>query len=323
MSRSFKIFLAATLSLTLLIGGGSANAADSYPKTTDFITNSFNSNSGTVIQLFGSNQWGLSLEALMQRKGAGLSFAKQLRQIRYLLATTSVVTGLSTKPKSGYLYSSEQQLLPGRAGLFLTASAALRVPNAPLRTSVLTALKTTIMKDGSLSLAGAGAIDYAWVILGLHSNGQTALANLVSVAALKQQNEDGGFRSFEQLGSIDATGLMLQALVSVQNLGTSTTMAKRNQALTSAVAFLQANDVNDNHFQTSGTVDVNATAYAAMGIKAAVSTKAATPYILWLRKQVGSDGGLVTPWSNGVGDVFATVQSYLAITSKSYLDTLK
>jgi hypothetical protein len=193
----------------------------------------------------------------------------------------------------------------------------------PLRYSVVGSLKSSIGKDGSLSSAPAGAIDYAWVILGLLASGETSLANQVSVAALKFQNADGGFRSFDTTGSVDATGLIIQALVASQKLGSAATQSKRANATKLAVSFLQNTDHEDNHFVTAGSVDVNATAYAAMAIKAALGTKSATPYILWLRKQVGSDGGLITPWSKGNGDVFATVQSYLAISSKSYLDVLK
>ncbi|MFM6966166.1 MAG: hypothetical protein ACKOWI_02155, partial [Rhodoluna sp.] len=87
-----------------------------------------------------------------------------------------------------------------------------------------------------------------------------------------------------------------------------------------AAKYLRTVQVTGNHWESFGDVDVNGTAYAAMGLKAAGANVASIQ--TWLKSRVASTGGLITPWSNGRGDVFATAQGVVALLGSSYLNLL-
>jgi hypothetical protein len=57
-----------------------------------------------------------------------------------------------------------------------------------------------------------------------------------------------------------------------------------------------------------------------MGLKAAGGN--ITAIQSWLKTRVAPTGGLTTPWSNGVGDVFATAQGYVPLLGLSYLNLI-
>ena len=106
------------------------------------------------------------------------------------------------------------------------------------------------------------------------------------------------------------------AFAAVKDLGGSSDQSARAAAQTKLLAWLKQSEVSGNHFEAWGDVDVNSTAYAAMGLKAAGED--ATPFSEWLTTQITKDGGLETPWSKGAGDTFASIQSLLALDGRSY-----
>lgn len=293
-------------------------ATETYSSTIKFLSDKFVG--GKALDGFtpGQTDYGFTLEAMLQRKAGGQKLTDQLTAIKATLADT---TSLTKSVVSNYVYNAQKQIKPGMAGKFLFTSAALGVPNAPLRNGVIADLKKTISSNGAIDSVLGNSFDYSWVILGLATNNQTKLANQVAVKLAALERPDGGF-GMDQTGdtlksSADATGIALQALALAKKSATKTQLSVEQKAILAACAYLRTTQVTGDHWEAWGDVDVNGTAYAAMGLKAAganISTIQA-----WLKSKVAPSGGLMTPWSNGSGDVFATAQGYVPLIGQSYL----
>ena len=317
------MLLAAVLALVAMVFGTleptvSARAADNSPATLAFLDKAFTNNE---IVLYGGAEYGLSLEALLARKAGGYRLTQQLGDIKHLLTDRAVVS----YNKTGYLHTKDGQLRAGRAGLFLFTSVSLGVANRPLQLVVFNQLKASIAANGSISSANGNAVEYAWVALGLYAFGQTELANKVTVFAESKVNADGGFSGWSATSSIDATGLMLQAETALKSVGGAKIVATRKSRIAKAVAFLTKTSVDQNHWMSdngdgTSSVDVNGTAYAAMGLQAVGSPLAGVRG--WLKAQLASDGGIRSAWSGNAGDVFATAQAYTPLIGKTYLQLL-
>ena len=186
--------------------------------------------------------------------------------------------------------------------------------------------------DGTLAGSDGNTYDYAWAVLGLKAQNtakDTALANRVALKLSATARPDGGF-GFDRnadttLSSADSTGIALQALVAVKGDGSAVDRAAKLKAIRQASSYLLKTDVGDNHWEAFGDIDVNGTAYAAMGLKAAGVSKAQIgKYSTWLKSRLTGNGkGFITPWSSGSGDVFATAQAYVPLIGLSYLDLLR
>ena len=118
--------------------------------------------------------------------------------------------------------------------------------------------------------------------------------------------------------STDATGIALQALATATSNAATAADALKRRTIVAATAYLSRTVVGGNHWQAWGDYDTNGTAYAAMGLAAA--GRSVSPIRKWLASKIASDGGLQTPWSDGLGDRFATAQSYLALRGLDYMD---
>lgn len=296
-------------------------ATETYPSTIKFLSDKFVN--GKALDGFtpGTPDYGFTLEAMLQRKAGGQKLTDQLVAVKSTLADTTVI---SKSVVATYAYSAEKQIKPGLAGKFLFTSAALGVPNAPLRNAVIADLKKAISTNGSIVSANGNTFDYAWAILGLATNGQTKLANLVAVKLSSLERPDGGF-GMDQTGdtlesSADATGIALQALAMAKKSATKGQLAIEQKALLTATAYLRTTQKSGDHWDAYGDQDVNGTAYAAMGLKAAGANIAAIQ--TWLKARVSPTGGLRTSWSNGAGDVFATAQGYVPLIGLSYLNLI-
>lgn len=296
-------------------------ASETYPSTLQFLSDKFVA--GKTLDGFTAGQpdYGFTLEAMMQRKVGGLKLVDQIAAVKAVLADT-VVPAKSVI--NTYVYGTDKKIRPGMAGKFLFASAAVGVPNAPLRNAVIADLKKAISSNGTLSASTGNTFDYAWVVLGLATNQQSKLANSVAVKLVGLEHTDGGF-GMDQTGdtltsSADATGIALQALTLAKRSGTKTQVAAEQKAIIAASKYLRTTQVTGDHWEAWGDVDVNGTAYAAMGLKAAGGN--ITSVQIWLKSRLASSGGLTTPWSKGLGDVFATAQGYAPLVGKSYLDLL-
>ena len=298
----------------------SANGATGdYATTVKFLADKFVA--GKALDGFspGMPDYGFTLEAMLQRKAGGQKLTDQMTAVKATLADTTV---LSKSVVSKYAYGADKLIKPGLAGKFLFTSAAIGVPNAPLRNAVVADLKKAMSNDGVI--ASGNSFDYAWAILGLATNHQEKLANLAALKLAKLERPDGGF-GLDQTGdtltsSADATGIALQAIALAKKTGTKSQVAAEQKVLVAAAKYLRTTQVSGDHWESFGDVDVNGTAYAAMGLKAAgasVSTIQA-----WLKSRVAITGGLTTPWSNGQGDVFATAQGITALLGLSYLNLI-
>lgn len=301
---------------------GALAATETYPSTVKFLTDKFVG--GKVLDGFtpGTPDYGFTLEALLQRRAAGQKISDKL----FVPAKTILAdsTSLTKSLVSTYVYGADKKIKPGMAGKFLFVSAAVGAPNAPLRNAVVADLKKSISSNGSITAVAGNTFDYAWVILGLATNGQSKLANTVAASLIALQRQDGGF-GMDQTGntassSADATGLALQGLVLAKKSATKSQVTSLQKSIVLASQYLRANQVTGNHWDAFGDADVNGTAYAAMGLKAAGGN--ITAIQTWLKSRLAAGGGLTTPWSNGAGDVFATAQGYVPLIGLSYLNLI-
>ncbi|MFM6939849.1 MAG: hypothetical protein ACKOUD_04455 [Rhodoluna sp.] len=313
----------AALTICITASTASAGVAEAAPSentaTIKFLSDQFVG--GKTLDGFtpGTPDYGFTLEAMLQRKAGGQKIVDQMTAIKATLADSTV---LSKSVVAKYAYNIDKTIKPGVAGKFLFTSMAIGVPNAPLRNAVVADLKKVVANDGTI--ASGNSFDYAWAILGLASNHQERIANLAAVKLSKLSRPDGGF-GLDQTGdtlasSPDATGIALQALALAKKSASKSQAAAEQQAIVVAAKYLRTVQVTGNHWESFGDVDVNGTAYAAMGLKAAGAN--VTSIQTWLKSRVASTGGLITPWSNGRGDVFATAQGVVALLGSNYLNLL-
>lgn len=311
----------ATITLATPLSAAQA-ASEPYQSTINFLTSKFVD--GKTLDGFspGTPDYGFTLEAILQRKAAGQKLTDKL-----FVPAKAVLADNLTLAKSivaTYAYGSDKNVKPGVAGKFLFTSVAVGAPNAPLRNGVVGDLKKAIASNGSIPTSAGNTFDYAWAILGLATNNQTKLANAVATNMVSLQRPDGGF-GMDQTGdtlasSADATGLALQALALAKRTATKAQAAIQQKSIVAASLYLRTTQVTGNHWDAWGDADVNGTAYAAMGLKAAGAN--ITAIQAWLKERIAPTGGLTTPWSNGAGDVFATAQGYVPLIGLSYLNLI-
>ena len=321
--RLLVAVLISALAIAAPTSGASA-APSEYSNTLTFINGKFIDGKTLDGLSPGSPDYGFTLEAMLQRKALGQKLLDQLPAVKANLADTTV---FSKSAVSSYAYSTSgatKTVRPGLAGKFLFVSAALGVPNAPLRNALIADLKKAIASNGLIASSTGNTFDYAWAILGLSSNNQQKFANTVAQKLIGFQHADGGFGT-DQTGdtlasSSDSTGIALQSLAFAKRTATSSQAARLQKVLVSASAYLRSTLVTGDHWEAWGDIDVNGTAYAAMGLKAAGAK--ITAIQSWLKARLAPTGGLVTPWSNGSGDIFATAQGIAPLLGLSYLDSL-
>jgi hypothetical protein len=319
--RVISAVLAAVFTFATPNSAASAAQPD-YASSLSFISSKFVS--GKALDGFspGTPDYGFTLEAMLQRKALGQKLLDQMVAVKANLADTTV---FAKSAVSNYAYTSAsatKTIKPGLAGKFLFVSAALGVPNAPLRNSLVGDLKKAISSNGLIASANGNTFEYAWAILGLASNNQKKLANTVAQKLVSLARPDGGFGT-DQTGdtltsSADATGIALQALAYSKRSATSSQTAKLQKAILSASSYLRSTQLTGDHWEAWGDVDVNGTAYAAMGLKAAGANVSKVQ--AWMNGRISPTGGLMTSWSKGAGDVFATAQGMTAALGISYLN---
>jgi len=328
---------------TLLIGAAltiaattPAQAAVQYPKTVNYLAAQFVDGKYVVGFTAGKQDFGMTLEAMLQLLAAGKDAKSQAAAVTYNLKSAKTVGIWSSKV--GALYSPDKRFISSDAGKYLFTYAAFKQSTGTLFKDVLSTLKKHIAKDGSIlavpdnSVAPSQNIyTSAWIALGLKAVNETALAEKV---ALKLTSfsiaKTGGFADSQtdssSSASPDATGLALQALAAVKGLGSKTEEAKKNAVITSSRKWLGANAEKDSagaFFTSWGEWSANSTAYAAMGLKATGSNIAT--YSKWLASKISTaDSGIQAgSWTAGAGNAYATLQGYAALTGKSYLDLIK
>jgi hypothetical protein len=319
--RAIAAFALAALAIATPLSAANA-APETYSGTIKFLTDKFVQ--GKVLDGFtpGTPDYGFTLEAMLQRKAAGQKLSDKLFiPAKAVLADNMI---LAKSIVSSYAYGSDKKVKAGVAGKFLFTSVVIGTPNAPLRNAVVADLKKAIAANGSISTSAGNTFDYAWAILGLATNNQSKLANSVATHLVSLQRPDGGFGT-DQTGdtlvsSADATGIALQALVLAKKSATKSQLTIQQKAIIAASKYLRTTQISGTHWDAWGEADVNGTAYAGMGLKAAGANVTAIQD--WLKARLAPSGGLTTPWSNGVGDVFATAQGYVPLLGLSYLNLI-
>jgi hypothetical protein len=261
----------------------------------------------------GKADFGFTIEALLQLRAAGQTAKSFKPAVSYNLQSASVA-GTATKVGSLFV---DKKFQTGRGGMFLVASKAYNLPQSTLKTNVLKLVKANVKSTGEIVDANGNTFIYGWTILGLKASGETKLAASVANKLASLARPDGGFGT-DQTGdtltsSADATGMALMALASVSK--------SKSAASTKAITWLTKTALVKDHFEAWGDVDVNSTAYAAMGLKASGQNVSAIQ--TWLVGRLAAKGGLITPWSEGKADKFATAQGYIALIGSSYVALIK
>jgi prophage antirepressor-like protein len=313
-----------------------AQAAVQYPKTVSYLSSQFVDGKYVVGFTAGKQDFGMTLEAMLQLLAAGKDEKSQSTAVTYNLKSAKTVGLWSTK--SGALYSPDKRFIVSDAGKYLFTYAAFKQSSGSLFKDVLATVKKHIAKDGSVltvpdnSVAPSQNIyTSAWLVLGLKAINETALAekiavNLTSFSVAKT----GGFADTQTDStagaSPDATGLALQALGAVKGIGSKSEEAKKNSIIASSrkwLASISEKDSAGSFFSSWGEWSANSTAYAAMGLKATGSNIAA--FSKWLASKVSTtDNGIQAgSWTAGAGNGYATLQGYAALIGKSYLDLIK
>jgi|GEM_PF-750844 len=315
--RKIATTLASVVSVALLITLTACAPNTKFGSTAEFIQGKFTTE-GVEGFTAGKVDYGFTLEAIVQLAGSG-----QLDKVRAAASsalTDEVVVGTS-EAKVGYLYDpASGSLKTGLAGKYLFASKIAGIENSTLKSDVLAATVANIESDGAITGSGDNTFDYGWVTLGLVAAGDSATAEKVATKLTSFIREDGGFgfdvSANTTASSADAAGMVLMAFAAVKDSGSSANQSARSAVQNKVLAWLKQSAVSGNHFEAWGDLDVNSTAYAAMGLKSAGEDS--TPYSEWLTTQITKDGGLETPWSKGAGDAFATIQGLLALDGRSY-----
>lgn len=297
-----------------------AAASSTYPKTLAFLNGMFVG--GKYVEGFtpGKPDFGFTLEAMLQRLGGGMASARQAAAIK---ATMLDNANMGTpQNRHGYLFDSSGAIKIGAAGKYLFAAAVFKAGNLQNRGGILALAKTAIDPDGSLRGSEGNAFDYAWLTLGLASNGEQQGACRVSTALAKLTRGDGGW-GFDTTDATtesqtDSTGIALQAIGATFGTCSKAQEAAKYAATKAAVRYLDRTQVESNHWNAWGDFDTNGTAYAAMGLRAVRQPTAAIS--AWLATKIAPDGGIQSAWSNGAGDTYATAQSYVALRGLSYLN---
>lgn len=159
---------------------------------------------------------------------------------------------------------------------------------------------------------------HAFALLALDSAGQAVDDALVQ-GLIDSQCDDGSFpEGYEPAaagsctGSVDATGLVLQALGALDLSEADSTRQ--------AAAWLVGQQQADGSFP--GEAPVNSTGYAVLGLNAVgVSAGGAVPYLV---SQQNTDGGLRRGAGADTGsDLFATAQALPALTGNTFQDSAR
>ena len=183
----------------------------------------------------------------------------------------------------------------------------------------LTALETADGRFADNSSFGnyANVFGHAFALLALKQAGQTVPDAIVQ-GLISAECADGSFpETYPKsgtpcTGSVDATGLVLQALAAV---GQSSSAAAK-----SATTWLTGQQKSDGSFP--GQAPTNATGYAVLGLDAVGAPLGNA--LTYLAGQQNPDGGLRTGAAGATAsDDFATAQALPALAGKTFVDSAR
>lgn len=265
----------------------------------------------------GQPDYGFTLEALIQLKLAGADLTPVMAAVREVSYNAA---GFSEAISKGENFN------PGLAAKYIFAAKVLESPNRELCDAAALKLEGTLDENGAIKGREGLVFDHAWAILGLRATGRNDAALRVEQYLWTLQEADGGFNTGDEFASdgvstTDASGIALQALAAMTGQGPAEAAAERELLIDDLRAFLLGTQVESSHWEGFGSVDVNGTAYAAMGLAAAGEDTEAIAN--WLEQQQAADGGLATPWSEGSGDTYATAQALAPMAEVNYVDVVR
>lgn len=304
--------LVTLIALSALVVTNSISNQPKYSETAKFLYSKFQN--GQFIEGFtpGQPEFGFSLEALAQ--------LSSVKEIDLTEAKSFLLEG-----DKAYLYSAETgEPIIGLVGKYLYTSRVTGSENGALLKPVLEEVSSLISDSGEINLPYASTFDYAWLTLGLYSQGEEQLAAKASAFLATLVRDDGGF-GFDNTeataaSSVDATSMAIMALKLTE--ATNPTDSKlKNDTIAKAMQFLESKIESGNHFTAFDAEDVNGTALALMAMKS-VTGELNPEMHEWLIAKIQSDAGIGSPWVENAGDVYATAQGYLALEGKSYLELL-
>lgn len=304
--RRFALFISAITAISLALSGCSAPEAqiiNQQPKTSQFVLDSFQD--GQFLTPFeeGKPEMGLTLEAIANLSFLGTSTTDLQKAIDWAKSNTDLLTS------------------PGLKGAYIfTANAAGFADDVTVATA-LDELKAAIADDGTV--VDTNNFSYAWIIFGLVAANESELANTVAKKLITNAEVSGGYKytlgdtqSFE---SADVTSFALMSIQSTLGFGTDEDNTAKEFSISKSGKWLADNLVKGTHYEAYENVDLGGTSY---GIMALISNgQDATKVVDWLTARINKDdGGIPSPYSAGVSDVFTSVQALLPLSSLTFID---
>lgn len=306
--RRFALIISAITSITLVLSGCSspqAQVVDKYPKTTQFVVDSFEN--GQYLTPFepGKAEIGLTLEALINLSQLGSSAKDLQKQTDWVRANTDKLTS------------------PGLRAQYIVASHAVGFANDSTVGNALSALKAEISPDGDIE--GINNFAYSWVLLALIASQETELANKVAVRLITKAEVSGGYKyakgdtsSFE---AADVTSLALMAVKVSLGIGSAEDETAKNFSVERSKQWLLNNLVEGTHFEAYDNLDLGGTSYGIMALTSVGEDS--TKLNLWLAAKINKeDAGIASPYSAKASDVFTTVQALLPLSSFTLVDVM-
>jgi hypothetical protein len=320
LRRTLPALLAAALtSAALATPAAAAPTRDPVSGAATYVTQHLTT-AGTVTGTFddGKNvvtytDWGRTLDAALALLAAGgqdATLGRTLTSVEDAKAVAEYTKGApGDKADAAYVGATAKLA-------FVVAAAGgdpTKVGGINLLTQ-LSSLQTSTGQYADRSSFGnyANLFGHAFAVLALKQAG-AAVPDAVVQALLGAHCADGSFpESYPKAGttctgSVDATGLVLQALAAAGQGSASQTSA--------AATWLQGQQKADGSFP--GQAPVNATAYAALGLLAVGANVDSA--IAYLQSQQNADDGLRRGVANDTtSDLFATVQALPALARKTF-----
>ena len=306
--RRFALVISAITAISLVLAGCSspeAQVRDKYPKTTQFVLDSFENGQYLTPFESGKAEMGLTLEAMINLSFLGKTNGDLQKQIDWVRANTDKLTS------------------PGLKATYLVAANAVGFANDPTVSAALETLKSDISPDGRVQ--DINNFSYSWVVLGLIASQESELANKVAVKLITQAEVSGGYKfakgdttSFE---AADVTALALMAVQASLGIGNSEDEAAKDFSIERSKKWLLDNLTEGTHYEAYENLDLGGTSYGTMALIAAGEDS--TKLNLWLASRINKeDGGIASPYSEKKSDLFTTVQALLPLSSFTLVDVM-
>jgi len=306
--RRFALSISAITAISLVLTGCSgptAQVTDKFPKTTQFVLDSFENGQYLTPFEAGKPEIGLTLEAMVSLSQLGSDSEDLQKQIDWVRANTSKLGS------------------PGLKAIYLVAANTLGFVNDPTVSATLSELKAGISANGELK--DTNNFGYSWVVLALVASQEPELANKVALQLITKAEISGGYKFAQgdaaSLEAADVTALSLMAMKASLGLGRSEDESAKNFSIERSKNWLLDNLVEGNHFEAYDNLDLGGSSYGTMALIAAGEDS--TKLNLWLASRINKeDAGIASAYSANASDVFTTVQALLPLSSITLVDVI-